>query len=809
MKNRVIIANIFIVLIKEPFIVLLFLLLWISECKSQTEGLNNIVSDFNLYNQTHVQEKIYAHTNKAFYVAGEILWFKLYLVDATLNKPIDLSKVAYVEIINKNKKPVSQAKIAMKNGFGNGSFFLPLSLNSGNYKLRAYTNWMKNFSPNLYFEKDITIVNALKKPDYSGFPDSTKFDIRFFPEGGNLVSGIESKVAFRVIDHSGKGVDCIGSIIDQNNNSIVSFQTEQFGIGQFLFKPVRGNTYKAIMRPGKNNAILTELPVIYNNGYTLQLEDVDSAHIRINVRTDITSENQVVYLLVHTAQKIKDAEVLVLTNGYASTLIDKKNLGDGVSHFILFNVLKQPLCERLFFKRPDSRTEIEVNANEEEYKRRKKVYVNIFAKDEKNHPVTANLSLSVFREDALQSESKENISTYLLLTSELSGTVESPEYYLKNDDRGTNHAIDNLMLTQGWRRFKWDDVTEKRKGAFEFLPEYEGHIITGKVTEKKTGLPAENVNSFFSVPGEQYQLCGAVSDKSGKITFDIKHFYGAHEVVVEAGKSPDSNYRVDIYSPFSEKFSGSRFPDFTLSEALKQSLKINSLSSQVQNNFYTEALRKFMLPPGTQDSTAFFGQPDRKYFLDDYTRFSTMEEVMREIVTEILVKKHQGAFHINVKEKTFPDFFNDDPLILLDGVPVNINKIFSLDPLQVKKIEVVHDEYFLGPIDAEGIISYNTYKGDLGGFQLDPNSVILEYDGLQLQREFYSPRYNLREETESRMPDFRSVLFWSPDIITDKDGKYQLSFYTSDLTGKFIIVTEGLSQDGRTGSQLTRFEVTR
>ncbi len=105
------------------------------------------------YEANEQNEKIYLQTDKSFYISGEICWFKSYYVDASLHRPFSLSKVAYVELLNQDLKPVLQGKISLQNGTGNGSFFLPLYLPSGSYKIRAYTNWMKTPDRNIFLKR--------------------------------------------------------------------------------------------------------------------------------------------------------------------------------------------------------------------------------------------------------------------------------------------------------------------------------------------------------------------------------------------------------------------------------------------------------------------------------------------------------------------------------------------------------------------------------------------------------------------------------------------------------------------------------
>src|SRR5436190_11615860 len=311
-------------------------------CQQQPSGLE---AAFNQYVKNTVKEKIFTHTDKDFYLAGEILWFKLYVVNADDNKPMDVSKVAYVEIIDKNQKPVLQGKIALKDGAGNGSLYLPIALNSGVYQIRAYTNWMKNFSHDFYFHKQITIVNSLRNPN-AEISQLRNYDVQFFPEGGNLVQGIPGKVAFRMANQSGQGVDGKGVVVDNNGGIVAEFQALKFGIGSFSFKPVGANTYKAVIKIG-DTTITRELPKATEKGYVLQVDAAGGSQLEVNVTTNVSSA-QNVYLLIHTRNSVKLVEKLTLTNGTAEFVVDKNKFGDGVSHITIFNIEGVTVCVRLF-----------------------------------------------------------------------------------------------------------------------------------------------------------------------------------------------------------------------------------------------------------------------------------------------------------------------------------------------------------------------------------------------------------------------------------------------------------------------------
>lgn len=772
----------------------------------QHEVTNILVNSLNSYSQQNLQEKIFAHTDKSFYVCGEVLWFKLYNADAYLNKPVNISKVAYVELLNSEQKPILQAKIELKDGSGNGSFTLPFSLNSGIYTLRAYTNWMKNYSPDLFFETRLTIVNTLKKLNTSE-NDSAMYDIRFFPEGGNLVAGLQSKVAFHAVDKNGNGIFCKGTVYNQYNDSITSFQVLRFGMGHFSFAPVKGDTYKATVQTASGNAITRDIPAVYENGYVMKLEPMNNETIKVTVQSDLN--NEFLFLLVHTRQVIKLAESKVITNGAAEFIISKKELGEGVSHFTVFNYRRQPVCERLYFHRPNEKLNIEINTDQAEYKGRKKVNVQLKTGDKNKLPVNADLSISVFMTDSLQFITESDIQSYLWLSSEVKGSIESPSYYFNSMDSNMDEITDNLMLTQGWSRFKWEEVLQDKKKEIKFLPEYEGPIITGKIVEKFSGLPVRNMTTFLTVPGQKFVFKPNTSDRNGNILFNLNKFYGSSEVIVQSSDRLKGPYTINIDNVFAENFSSRKYPTSRISQKWQDQLLRYSINTQVENTYVQDKRQKFYhYTP--EDSTAFYGKPDKTYWLDDYTRFITMEEVMREFVAEVRVRKQQDQLTFKVKHLPYQVFFENAPLVLLDGLPIfDMNKLMEFDPLKIKKLEVVAKKFYSGNDAIEGILSYTTYNGDLDGFHIDPKALVVEYEGLQLQREFYSPIYSTKEQTESWTPDFRNLLYWSPDIRTDENGSHEFSFYTSDRSGKFAIFIQGISSNGIAGSNVVFFTVSK
>src|SRR5436190_17255004 len=333
-------------------IISILLCVMMIQCQAQELSKSNIEEKFDSYRQHYLQEKIFVHTDKNNYLTGEICWFKIYNVDAYFHKLLNFGKVAYIEILDKDNRPVLQAKIALDNGTGNGSFYLPATVVSGNYRLRAYTNWMKNEGAEYFYEKKISIINVQKNQQENIASKKMGYEIAVFPEGGNLVNGIESKVGFKVTNQFGKGVNFEGWIVNEKGDTITAFHPLKFGMGSFSFTPIEGSKYKALIKLHGNEQHQKELPAAYSTGYTMHLDRTNEGQIKITVSTTDKNNSATAFLFVHTRNVVKASKVNSFQNGKAIFSLNDTIPGDGISHFTVFNQIRQPVCERLYFKKP-------------------------------------------------------------------------------------------------------------------------------------------------------------------------------------------------------------------------------------------------------------------------------------------------------------------------------------------------------------------------------------------------------------------------------------------------------------------------
>lgn len=766
------------------------------------QDLDSITTGFNRYKENVLLEKVFIHTDNHLYVAGEYLWLRAYLVDATFHRPIDASSVIYIELLDKNNKAVLQSKIPANEMKGETSLYLPATIETGGYVLRAYTNLMRNFSPDFYFHKPVTIINTFKKPESRAVVNQSRtYEFQLFPEGGNLVEEVDGKVAFKISDPEGRGLSYRGWILTNANDTIVRFKPLRFGMGHFYFTPRKAVAYKLQVMDDRGNINDFNLPEIQSSGYALSVRDSVDRFLNITVTVKSPLTTNAVYLFAHARNIISKAAVHVVEKDKAVFILAKEDLPEGISHFTVFDADFKPQAERLYFKPVTRKLKVAIE-HDTAFKTRQKVDFQITAFKGANKPARGNFSVSVICQDNLSEVETHGIHEYFWLISDLKGFIESPEFYF-SDHPDVQQAADHLMLTHGWRRFDWNEVLSRRPSVLKFLPEYYGHLISGNVSSA-SGEKSRNVLTYLSFPDKRFGLYVSRTDTAGEIHFQTQNIYGSRKLIIQTEDPHLHSFKIS--NPFSTVFSKGIFRDINITRMYEDVIRSRSIAMQVRFIYEADMRRDIEIET---DSLPFYGQPDNSYLLDDYTRFPVMEEIMREYVPKVRVRKSNDGVHFLLTDLVNETVFREDPLVLLDGVPVTAEAIMNFDPLKIKRLDVVARRYFLGALTASGIVSYATYEGDLAGFALNPLVFSLDYQGLEQQRIFYSPSYASQEAKSSRVPDYRRLLYWRSHAKTGDDGIFNSSFYTSDLPGKFCIVVEGLTEDGFTGRTVSFFSVSK
>ncbi len=300
-------------------------------------------------------------------------------------------------------------------------------------------------------------------------------------------------------------------MLDEKGDTAAVFATMRFGIGQFAFTPSGEHVYRAVIG---EDTIGKDSPVARDRGYVMNVHEGGEGRLQVTVRARGALSPEI-YLVGRAGRNLRLALRAELVHGSAMFadsavfVLEKDSLGDGVNQLTLFDGASEPVAERLYFRRPLGPLSIGVRADRSQYATRSKIDLAVDTRD-----TGASLSVSVYRIDSLMPGSQPaDIYSYLWLGSDLKGRVESPEYYLGARGPEADQALDNLMLTHGWRRFRWESIRRLARGqlAFPYPPEHNGHIVMGRLTDTRTGGPVSNKISFLSSPGTAYRFQAALS----------------------------------------------------------------------------------------------------------------------------------------------------------------------------------------------------------------------------------------------------------------------------------------------------------
>lgn len=746
-----------------------------------------------------LQEKLHVHTDRTFYTVGEMIWYKVYLFDAHSNLPVNSSKVAYIEMIGPEGKVVEQQKIALDSAVGNGSLYIPLQAASGNYLLRFYTRWMLNFDEDHYYTLPITVVNPFVKLQQQASAGSPPPDIQFFPEGGELVSGLTSRIAVKVTDEKQQGLPFRGAITNASGDTVTVFSSLRFGMGSFYFTPADSISYTAFIAV-HDSTYHVPLPPIAKEGVVMALHEQND-QLLLQVQKSPGIQIPVVRIHITGTDQVAKSYTLSFTGNGGELKIPIADVPPGISTFTVETLTGIPLAERLYFKIPEERLmTLKADSDQEMYGKRKKVQVTISGRTNSGLKSPGSFSMAVFKFDSLEQFPHSNISSSIWLTSELKGKIEFPHFYLNPKNEKVREATQNLMLTHGWRR-----IVRKipHKDSLRHLPELEAHILKIVITNAATGKAIAGKNAYLTIPGNDFKFYTSVSNEQGELWFLAKDFYTSAPAILTLESGSANAYNFNVISPYSNTPVYDLLP-LHVDSSTRSAIEERSLSMQVTNVFFKDFISHSSV---FSDRLAFFGLPDKTYFLDEYTRFPTLQEVMVEYIPEVQLRQRNKEFQLRVSDYPFARFFDAPPLLLVDGVPIMDSKdLMVIDPLRIEKIDLISRRFISGDNSFPGIVSYTSYDGEKPLMVTQEESIQLELEGLATERQFYSPKYD-HPETDPRTPDYRTLLYWNPNLNLQEKTK-MLEFYTGDLPGTYIGIIEGRTEDGKLGTTTFQFTVT-
>lgn len=803
------------------------------------------------YNQTLPEDRVYLHFDKPFYEPGDDIWFSAYVRDGQTLKPSTKSDIVHVEFLNPKGGVEKTINVVAKNGVAAGDFELDKEALGGMYKIRAYTNWMKNEGDDNTFEKEVQVQDIVlpnlkmklefekkafgagdeviaklelntneNKPlsdykikyvanlegkkftekaevtdnegvkyikfhlpkelktsdgllnvmiDYNGNTESVsrsipiilnKISLDLFPEGGELVSGLSSNVAFRALNEFGRPADIEGVVLTEKGSQVASFSSYHMGMGSFVINPQPNEKYVVKITKPEGISETFTLPEVLQRGYVMNVDNSRETEVEVNIRSTETEE---LSLVAQERGKIYYTTVVNAKKGNNKIIFPTTNFPIGVSQITLFDSKGIERAERLVFMNKSKQLNVAIETDKDKYLPREKVKMNISVRDERGLPMPANLSISVVNDQLLSfaNDKSGNILSQLLLQQDIKDKVEEPAFYFDRKEEKADKALDYLLMTAGWRRFTWEKMQNEAP-----VISYNGEraLLAGTVLDAYTGKPILNA-SIKIANGTEHNTnwVGKFSMKKVDLSNPVTITYKA------PGYSQQSQYVAD----------------------------------------YNEDLVVYLYPH-TYYAPKYYSRNNRKKSTRSGGGWGKSAPQPQESVRDLEPMAMPGAVNM--------DAIGMDEDIRMPGKEMAVNGKAAKMPSQKPKVDAnksKKDEEKQND-DLAKIASQNGPAGNavmdqrvddqrFGAFNqngeqdkkkmADRAVIVRKY---YRARQFAAPVYKADENVETRT-DFRNTIYWNPDVEIGYTGKKTLEFYASDDITSFRATAEGLGTDGSIG----------
>ncbi|SFG60654.1 TonB-dependent receptor plug domain-containing protein [Pedobacter insulae] len=856
------------------------------------------------FTKKYPQEKVHLHLDKPYYAIGDDIWFKAYVTDTRTTALTTVSKILYVELIDEKDSLKQQLKLPLLNGIGWGDFKLPDSLYEGNYRIRAYTQLMRNAGPNFFFDKTIKIGNSwankvfvktnylfsqegnqekvnstIQFTDKTGKPfgntevsyivelsartitkgkattneqgeitipivntqpniyktgkitatitlaDKQKItklipltttsvltDVQFFPESGTLVQNLPSKIAFKAVNANGKGEDIKGVIMDSDGTEITSFESSHLGMGSFFVSPQAGKTYRAKVKFKNGSEKMFNLPKANVSGYVLSVNNADTGKVNLKVllSDDLIGKGRL-NLLVQQNGSIYFSVKIPTGKNVATASLPKSELPSGIITITLFNDENAPVAERLIFQNNKlDKINVGVENLKEGYQKRELMSLNLSSTNT-GKPIVGSFSVAVTNTTAIKPDplNETNILTSLLLTSDLKGYVENPNYYFMDADLNTRLALDHLLLTQGWRKIDWKAVDNSQLPVHNFQAETELKISGTVTTNSGKPVPNGKVSLFSSSAG--IFAIDTLTDAKGRFNFNKLEFPDSAKFVIQArnekGKR-DVQITLDII-PGQLITSNKNIGDIEINvnEQLKNYL-------QNSDDYFNELTKRGVLSKTIQlKKVEIVGQ---KKLVEHSSNLNGAGRADAIITAKDLENTPQLSMYLSgriagVTVRNGQAYLRQSsgPMnIVLDGMSMTG---FSLDDINVFDIETIEvlknigNTAIYGSQGGNGVLVITTKRGGSSSVSTySPGIITYSPKGYAISRQFYSPKYDTHPDSR---PDLRTTVYWNPNILSDEKGKFKLEYFNTDEPGLYRIVIEGIDLLGNLARETFTYQV--
>ena len=618
------------------------------------------------------------------------------------------------------------------------------------------------------------------------------FDVKFFPEGGALINIPHQNVAFKAQGADGFSKEIEGFLFNSKGDTLTNFRSEHNGMGIFTMNPVNNETYYVTVRTNDSITKRFDLPAIEPKGISIAMSHYKQ-EIRYEIqKTEATEWPQKLFLLAHTRGKLAILQPINPKRTFGK--MNDSLFTEGITHFMLIDEQGNALSERLIFVPDHKPNQWQITTDQPTYGKREKVSLQITAKDSEGNPVEGTFSVSITDRKSIQPDSlADNILSNLLLTSDLKGYVEDPAFYFLNQDARTLRSIDYLMMTHGWRRHKMENVL--RTPSLNFTNYIEkGQTISGRIM----GFFGANVKKGpICVLAPKYNIIATTeTDEKGQFIVNTS-FRDSTTFLVQA-RTKKGFAGVDILmDPPQYPVATHKAPYFNGSTTFMENYLMNT-----RDQYYMEGgMRVYNLKEVTV--TAKRERPSSKSIYTGGINTYTVEEdrlqgygqTAFDAASRLPSVTITNGSEIHIRNNSEPEIIVIDDIVYEDASDI-------LKDIQVSDMSSISllrgaDAVILGPRASGGAVVI-TLK-DPRNLPARPAQGIITYTPLGYSEsvEFYHPTYDTPEKKNAQRSDFRSTVYWNPELRLDAEGKATIEYYTPDSTAPEDIIIEGVDKNGK------------
>ncbi|SES80686.1 TonB-dependent receptor plug domain-containing protein [Hymenobacter actinosclerus] len=793
-------------------------------------------------------EVSYLHLDQDAYAAGETMWFKAYLLDSHAHQPDSLSKVLYVDLVAPDRRILFKRTLALTDGQVAGDIILPDTLSSGVYTVRAYTSWMRNAGGGLFFTRRVPVWQASAPVSTSTEPSAlrqaqlarqasraliaaTKPDVQFFPEGGDYVAGLQTTVGVKAVEASGRGLALAGVVMDGNKQEVARFQTPVLGMSSFGFTPQAGQEYEARVTLPDGSTGTYPLPAVKASGWVLNVREVGNefrVFVRYQPPAGAPAAPAPLQLLAHVRGRPVYAGQGQISPGQTfQANIATTNAPAGLLHITLFDGTNMAQAERLVFVAETKPLQVHLRPDKATYAPRERVSLEVVVSTADGRPAPAELSVAVAGINGLPTEAGDltNVRAHLLLTSELSGYVENPAFYFQPGTPARQRALDDLLLTQGWSRFVWQQVLgEPGAVAAGYRFPLERTLTLGGRLVRGSDKPVPNGELTLFLDQQKGEKKDQrkdilISQADANANFLFVGFPGLDSTrVLLQARTPkgSSNVLLQLNEWWPRPAPASWHPPTPLSPAVLASPPVVAYGARSSRQ---QQLERIYRPDSTSGivlrNVDITGKnPDDEPFslhkglttsvlrtsdIPGANGYRNVFELMQGRLPGVGVLNNGTTYNVVVRGMSTITG-KRQPLYLLNGLELPDGEaLLSIPVSEIERIEVLKyaGAAMYGVRGANGVIAVYTKRGS-GDYSDVPAAgvAVRQLPAYYRAREFYAPHYDAGRKADK--PDPRATtLYWQPRLTVPASGRARISFYAADQAGAFRASIEGVSLAGQ------------